>query len=265
NRDPYPIDTLFMYMANMAWNSAMNTTETMRLLTDKDPATGEYKIPRIIYSDAYYSETVAFADLVLPDTTYLERWDCISLLDRPISTADGPADAIRRPVLKPDRDVRPFQDALIELGARLALPGFVADDNGPLYEDYRDYLVRHERRPGVGSLAGWRGRDGGNDGVGEPNPRQLDRYLENHCFWQYKLPPEQRYFKHANRDYLETARRFGFVERAEPIVLQIYCEPLQRFRLAARGHGAVQPPAEHRARIEAYFDPLPIWYVPFCE
>src|SRR5579862_6608249 len=25
NGDPYPIDTLFMYMANMAWNSAMNT------------------------------------------------------------------------------------------------------------------------------------------------------------------------------------------------------------------------------------------------
>ena len=43
--DPYPIDTLFMYMANMAWNSAMNTAETMRMLTDKDPATGEYKIP----------------------------------------------------------------------------------------------------------------------------------------------------------------------------------------------------------------------------
>ena len=41
--DPYPIDTLFMYMANMAWNSAMNTAETMRMLTDKDPATGEYR------------------------------------------------------------------------------------------------------------------------------------------------------------------------------------------------------------------------------
>ena len=96
--DPYTIDTLFMYMANMAWNSAMNTAETMRMLTDKDPATGEYTIPRIIYSDAYYSETVAYADLILPDTTYLERWDCISLLDRPIGGAgragrcDPPAD-----------------------------------------------------------------------------------------------------------------------------------------------------------------------------
>jgi anaerobic selenocysteine-containing dehydrogenase len=262
--DPYPIDTLFLYMTNLAWNSAMNTAETVGMLTEKG-ADGEYKIPRIIYSDAFFSEMVAFADLVLPDTTYLERWDCISLLDRPISTAEGPADSIRRPVVTLDRDVRPFQDVLIELGARLALPGFAASDGSPLYKDYADYLVRHERRPGIGSLAGWRGRDGASHGAGEPNPRQLDKYLENDCFWQYALAPEQRYFKHANKDYLETAKRFGFVETADPIVLQIYCEPLQKFRLAARGHGAVQPPDEHRARIESYFDPLPIWYVPFSE
>ena len=72
----------------------MNTTGTIAMLTDKDAA-GDYKIPFIIYSDAYFSETVAYADLVLPDTTYLERHDCISLLDRPISHADGPGDAIR--------------------------------------------------------------------------------------------------------------------------------------------------------------------------
>ena len=35
--------------------------------------TGAYRIPRIIYSDAYNSEMVAYADLILPDTTYLER------------------------------------------------------------------------------------------------------------------------------------------------------------------------------------------------
>ncbi|TIL63480.1 MAG: hypothetical protein E5Y81_19915, partial [Mesorhizobium sp.] len=106
--DPYRIDTLMMYMSNMAWNSSMNTVETMAMLTDMD-ASGEYRIPFIIYSDAYYSETVPFADLVLPDTTYLERHDCISLLDRPISHADGPGDAIRHPVVEPDRDVRAFQ------------------------------------------------------------------------------------------------------------------------------------------------------------
>ena len=93
--DPYHIDVLFMYMANMAWNSSMNTKGVMEMLTQKDEETGEYKIPKIIYSDAYSSEMVAYADLILPDTTYLERYDAISLLDRPICEADAVADAIR--------------------------------------------------------------------------------------------------------------------------------------------------------------------------
>ncbi len=264
--DPYPIDTLFMYMANMAWNSAMNTVETTRMLTDKDAATGAYRIPRIIYSDAYYSEMVAYADLVLPDTTYLERWDCISLLDRPIGSVEGPADAIRQPILAPDRDVRPFQDILIEIGARLELPGFVTGEGASLYPGgYPDYIVHHERRPGVGSLAGWRGPEGEQAGRGAPNPDQLQSYVRNGCFWKHELPEDQRYFKHANKAYLETAVTMGFIDAAEPIVLQLYVEPLQRFRLAAHGHGRVAPPETHRERIATYFDPLPFWYLPFEE
>src|SRR5206468_11536161 len=112
---------------NMAWNSSMNTAETIAMLTDKD-ASGAYKIPFIIYSDAYYSETVPYSDLVLPDPTYLERHDCISLLDRPISHADGPGDAIRHRVVEPDRDVRPFQSVLTERRPRPGLPGFVKAD-----------------------------------------------------------------------------------------------------------------------------------------
>jgi anaerobic selenocysteine-containing dehydrogenase len=67
----------------------------------------------------------------------------------------------------------------------------------------------------------------------------------------------------ANRDYLRWAQRFGFVPNDQPIVLQLYSETLQKFRLAAQGHGAIQPPAEHRERVATYFDPLPIWYEPF--
>jgi anaerobic selenocysteine-containing dehydrogenase len=262
--DPYPIDTLFLYMANVAWNSSMNTVETMAMLTDRD-ADGAYRIPFIIYSDAFFSETVAYADLVLPDTTYLERHDCISLLDRPISQAEGPGDAIRVPVLAPDRDVRPFQTVLIDLGARLGLPGFVDADGGPLYRDYADYLVNHERTPGIGPLAGWRGATGTESGRGAPNPAQLERYIENGGFWFHELPADQRYYKMANRGYLETATHFGFLAAPEPIRFQLWSEPLQRFRLAARGHGRVQPPEADRARIETYFDPLPFWYAPLEE
>ena len=67
--DPYKIDTLFMYMANMSWNSSMNTKGVIEMLTDTTDS-GDYVIPHIIYSDAYSSEMVAYADLILPDTTY---------------------------------------------------------------------------------------------------------------------------------------------------------------------------------------------------
>ncbi|MEO0763945.1 MAG: formate dehydrogenase, partial [Pseudomonadota bacterium] len=172
--EPYAIDTLFLYMANMAWNSSMNTAETMAMLTDRGED-GEYRIPRIIYSDAYSSEMVAYADLILPDTTYLERHDCISLLDRPICEADAAADAIRWPVVEPDRDVRGFQSVLCELGARLGLPGFVNEDGSQKYDDYAHYIETHIRRPGIGPLAGWRIGENGTlqGGRGEANEGQL--------------------------------------------------------------------------------------------
>jgi len=262
--DPYPVDLLFMYMANMAWNSAMNTSHTMAMLTDKDPETDEYKIPKIIYSDAFASEMVAFADLVLPDTTYLERWDCISLLDRPISSAHAVADSIRQPVVDVDRDVRPFQDVMLDLGHRLGLPGMTQEDGSARYPGgYPDYLVQHERKPGIGSLAGWRDEDGSGQGKGAPNPDQLKRYIQNGCFWEYHLDPDQQYYKHANRSYLDMAQSLGFIDSGQPIVMQLYSEELQRFRLAAQGHGDQRPPADKRERIERYFDPLPIWYPPF--
>ncbi|HMM56051.1 MAG TPA: molybdopterin oxidoreductase family protein [Rudaea sp.] len=258
--DPYRIDTLFLFMTNMGWNSAMNTRDTQRMLCDKD-ADGAYSIPRFIYADAYWSETVNYADLVLPDTTYLERHDCMSLLDRPISDADGAADAIRQPVCQPDRDVRPFQDVLLHLGARLKLPGMVDADGAAKYpRGYAQYMVEHERAPGVGLLAGWRGCIGDKSGVGEPNPDQLDVYKSQNCHWEAKIPESARYYKMANREYLTWAKSLGFVGSTEPIVLEIYSERLQKFRLAAQGHGAVQPPERERARVDRFFDPLPFWY-----
>lgn len=265
--DPYRIDTLMMFMANMSWNSSMNTAQTIAWLTDKDES-GDYRIPRIIYADAYASEMVAYADLVLPDTTYLERFDAISLLDRPISDADGASDAIRHPVLDPakqreGRDVRGFQSVLIDLGARLGLPGLLNEDGSAKYRDYADYIVRHERAPGVGLLAGWRGAHGETEAKGQPNPQQLQRYIDNGGFWRSEIPEHARYFKMANRGYLDWAQRMGFLGHADPIVLQLYSETMQKFRLAAQGHGAVQPPDEHRERVETYFDPMPMWYEPF--
>lgn len=258
--DPYRIDTLFMYMANMSWNSSMNTDGVMQMLTDTDE-NGDYVIPRIIYSDAYSSEMVAYADLILPDTTYLERHDCISLLDRPISEADGAGDAIRWPVIEPDRDVRGFQSVLLDLGARLGLPGMVDADGGPKYADYADYIVNHERKPGIGPLAGWRTGDKGlTHGRGLPNAAQLNEYIAHGGFFVAHVPEEAAYFKPWNTAYQNWAVGMGFYDKPEPYLFQLYVEPLRRFQLAAEGHGERQPPDHLRAQIKATLDPLPIWY-----
>ena len=256
--DPYKIDTLFMYMANMSWNSSMNTSGVMEMLTEKNN-TGDYIIPRIIYSDAYSSEMVAYADLILPDTTYLERHDCISLLDRPISEADGAADAIRWPVIEPDRDVRGFQSVLVDLGARLDLPGFINEDGSPKYRDYADYIVNHLRKPDIGPLAGFRG-DGSAEGRGPVNPKQIEAYIENGGFYVSHVPEEAKYFKPWNNAYQDWAVELGLYDNPSPYIFNLYSEPMRKFQLAAEGVGERLPPEHLKDRLKKVMSPLPIWY-----
>ena len=264
NRDPYPIDTLLLFMANMAWNSAMNTGETREMLTRTDDS-GAYVIPFVVVVDAFQSETVQFADLVLPDTTYLERYDAISLLDRPISDPDSAADAIRHPILPLDRDVRPWQDVLVELALRLKFPAFTREDGSRKFKDYKDFIINYEKFPGVGFLAGWRGEDGQSHLRGAPNPKQWEKYIENQSFFRYVWPDNMRYYRFANKDYLEFAEKHAlFGTPPVQVILQMYSEPLQKFRLAGQGlYDGPQPTTMRDCeRLATYFDPLPFWYAP---
>ncbi|MGY8861208.1 MAG: molybdopterin oxidoreductase family protein [Pseudomonadales bacterium] len=261
--DPYPIDTLMLFMANMAWNSSMNTSQTMDMLRAKDD-NGEYKIPFIVTCDAFHSETVNFSDLVLPDTTFLERYDTISMLDRPISEVDAACDSIRQPILAIDRDVRSWQEVMVELAGRLKFPAFTNDQNQPKYKDYKDFIINFERAPGIGFLAGWRGKNGEKSLRGEPNPNQWQAYIDNQCFFKFELKPNQRYMRHANKDYMELAKEAGWVGSTDQIVIELYSETLQKFRLAGQGlYDGPQPTEEHqKERLKTYFDPLPFYYPP---
>jgi len=264
--DPYSIDTLILFMANMSWNSSMNTGEVQDMLRMKDQY-GDYKIPFIVTSDAFHSEMVNYSDLVLPDTTYLERWDTISMLDRPISEPHAACDSIRQPIIDLDRDVRPWQEVLIDIGTRLGFPALTEADGSARYQGYQDFIVNWEKAPGIGFLAGYRGSDGQKSMLGEPNPNQWQAYADNDCFFAHELPPEQRYYRFANRDYLQWAESVGFNAHAGPIVMELYSETLQKFRLAGQGlYEGPRPTApEDRIRLVRYFDPLPDWYVPLEE
>jgi sulfite dehydrogenase (quinone) subunit SoeA len=263
--DPYRIDTLLMFMANMAWNSSMNTSEVRKMLNDKD-ADGQYRIPFIIVCDAFQSEMCAYADLVLPDTTYLERYDAMSLLDRPISEFDGPCDSVRVPVVPPKGDCKPFQDVVVELASRLKFPAFTAADGSRKFKDYKDFVINFQTAPdsGVGFLAGYRGVNGDKALVGEPNPDQWEMYEKNNCVFHYAMPPEHQYMRNWNQGYNDWAVKNKLRLHADPVVIQLYCEVLQKFRLAAQGKGTStrRPPESLRERVETYFDPLPFWYPP---
>ncbi|HEX2542711.1 MAG TPA: molybdopterin oxidoreductase family protein [Caldimonas sp.] len=260
--DPYRLDTLLLFMANMAWNSTMNTLAVREMLNAKH-ADGDYQIPFLVVCDAFQSETVAFADLVLPDTTYLERHDVMSMLDRPISEYDGPCDSVRVPMVPPTGECKPFQEVLVELAGRLKLPAFTGADGRRKFKDYPDFVVNFESAPGIGFLMGWRGKDGTEHLRGAPNPRQWEMYAKNDCFFKFEMPESMSYMRNWNRAYLDFAKDKGWRQKNDVVQLALYSDTLQTFRLAAQGKtGGRQPPEHLRQRIATYFDPLPFWYPP---
>ena len=191
----------------------------MRHLTEKDEATGEYKIPKIIYSDAYSSEMVAYADLILPDTTYLERWDCISMLDRPISDPDGPADSIRQPVVKPDRNVRGFQRGIdrsrctVE-AAGVRQRGWYAEVSRRLCRTTSS--ITSARRASARWPAGAAQMAKRFGKSASPIQKQLERYIDNGCFHMHHLAPEQRYYE-ARQQSLSGMGQGRWASSARPI------------------------------------------------
>ena len=262
--DPYSIDTLMIFMANMSWNSTMNTMEVREHLNEKN-ADGELKIPFLVVCDAFQSEMVDFADLVLPDTTYLERHDVMSMLDRPISEFDGPVDSVRIPVLEPLGECKPFQEVLVELASRLKLPAFTTPEGERKFKDYPDFITRFQTAPdsGIGFLTGWRGKEGDKPLKGEPNPHQWQKYAENNCVHQYHMPLEHQYMRNWNKGYLDFSKENALRQKNDPIMIAIYSDILQRFRLASTGkRPGAQPPPHLKERIYKYFNPLPFWYPP---
>jgi anaerobic selenocysteine-containing dehydrogenase len=186
----------------------------------------------------------AYADLVLPDTTYLERYDAMSLLDRPISEFDGPCDSVRVPVVPPKGDCKPFQDVVVELASRLKFPAFTAADGSRKFKDYKDFVINFQTAPdsGVGFLAGYRGPDGDKALVGEPNPAQWEMYEKNNCVFHYEMPQHIQYMRNWNHEYMLWAQANGLRRDSDPIQIHLYSEVLQRFRRAAQGKGGGRRP-----------------------
>ena len=235
-------------------------------LTEKDPATGEYRIPKIIYSDAYSSEMVAYADLILPDTTYLERWDCISLLDRPISEADGagrrdpPAGGRARP-RRARRSRTCCSISARGSSCRACHRRRRAALSRRLPRLHRQPRARARHRP-----AGRLPRRGRRALTAAARPtRSSSSLYRRRLLPRARLAPEQRYYKHANKAYLDWALRQGLHRRACAGDVPALSASRCRSCASPRAGTARSCRPSHRARIAKYFDPLPFWYPPFEE
>jgi thiosulfate reductase / polysulfide reductase chain A len=76
----------------------------------------EKLIPFHVCSDIVYSETAHYADLILPDATYMERWG----FDTRNNMAMRDYVTLRQPIVAPPGECRSFVDVMIELGKRIS-------------------------------------------------------------------------------------------------------------------------------------------------
>lgn len=75
----------------------------------------ESKVPFLVVSDSFRTETVELADLVLPAATFLESWE----LHSPPAYDLTPFVALQQPILPPLGESRPIPEVFLELAKRL--------------------------------------------------------------------------------------------------------------------------------------------------
>lgn len=119
-RDPYPADTVMLYHSSPAY-AMPDPKKQMNILKNPD------KVPFIISVDPFMGESTTFADIVLPEGTYLERYDAVSW---PYSLQFTPYVFLRKPVVPPQLESRMVKDILRELAHRIGggMEQYFADD-----------------------------------------------------------------------------------------------------------------------------------------
>ncbi|MBI4860877.1 MAG: molybdopterin-dependent oxidoreductase [Candidatus Riflebacteria bacterium] len=104
----YKLDTAMFYMTNPVFSTANAAKEWEEAV----------KSMFVIDTSPFPSEIAMMADLILPDNTYLERFQ-----DAPTYPFQGwPLAQLRVPAVKPVYDTKTFADVLIQIGSRIKGP-----------------------------------------------------------------------------------------------------------------------------------------------
>jgi len=103
-----PVGVLMTHMDNAVYRGP-NSKLISHVLQD------ESKIPFRVSINPFLNESNLYADIVLPEASYLERWDLLS----PPPMEGIPYIALRQPIVKPMGNSLPFSEILIELAQRI--------------------------------------------------------------------------------------------------------------------------------------------------
>ena len=110
--EPYELDTLLLHYSNPA-HSGLSPKRWREALD---------RVPFIVSFSPFMDETATeHADLILPDHSYLERWEDAA----PAPSTGNPIFGVRQPVVAPVHDTRSSGDALLDLGREMG--GAVAE------------------------------------------------------------------------------------------------------------------------------------------
>ena len=191
---PYPIKALIMYMGTPAYSLPAGQTQ-IQVLADTD------KIPLFIASDITIGESSIYADYIIPDLSYLERWE----FQGSHPSVIWKVQPVRQPAVAPiPEEVEVFGEKMpisleaffLKAAELMHLPGF---GKGGLKEELdlsrpEDYYLKMAANVAFGDE-----KDGKN-AVPDADDRELEvflkarRHLPKSVFslekWQSALSPE---------------------------------------------------------------------------
>ena len=168
---PYPVKILFHYMGSPAYALPAGQTQIEAML---DPD----KIGLIVASDIVVGESYAYADYIVPDLSYLERWEFHGSHPNVIWKTQP----LRQPVIAPiPETMRVFGEEmpismealLLGLAEKLGLPGFGERGfaNGSPFKRPEDFYLKM-----VANLAYGEAKDG-SKAVPEASDEELELFV----------------------------------------------------------------------------------------
>ncbi|MEF2292745.1 molybdopterin-dependent oxidoreductase [Virgibacillus dokdonensis] len=131
---PYPLKALVTHRMSPVLSAPNGQIQEQAL---KDPEI----LPLYVASDVQIGDTSKYADFILPDTVYLERWGREAIYPN-ITTKLA---SVYQPVTRVFPDVRSFENSVIELAKRMELPGYGDEafpDGSSLHSEEDYYLKR---------------------------------------------------------------------------------------------------------------------------